>query len=223
MYTDDDLLMLSGIQHIAFCERQYALIYIENQWEENVLTIEGAHLHERVDDPLESDKRNNIISLRGLYIVSYILGLTGKADLVELSRTNETKGTLTLPVSPQRWKIKPVEYKRGKPKAEVFDEVQLCAQAICLEEMYQVKIEEAEIFYGKPRRRKTVVLDENLRKLTDHYALRMHQLFSQGITPAPVYHPKCRSCSLFNICQPGLFPKKRNVKKYFDKHLQFES
>lgn len=223
MYCEEELLMLSGIQHIAFCERQYALIYIEDQWQENVLTIQGHRLHERVDDPFESDKRNDIISLRAIYLVSYKLGLYGKADLVELIRCNESQGSLTLPHAHGFWKVKPVEFKRGKPKPDISDEVQLCAQAICLEEMYNVTIDEAEIFYGEPHRRKTFKLDENLRKITGNYASRMHQLFNSNITPKPNYLPKCRACSLIGICQPQTMQTQGKVKEYFDKNLNFDA
>jgi len=223
MYSEEELLMLSGIQHIAFCERQYALIYIEDQWQENFLTIQGHRLHERVDEPFESDKRNDIISLRAIYLVSYKLGLYGKADLVELIRCNDSQGTLTLPHTHGFWKVKPVEFKRGKPKPDISDEVQLCAQAICLEEMYSVTIDEAEIFYGEPHRRKAIKLDENLRTLTAFYANRMHQLYSSSITPKPNYLPKCRGCSLLGICQPQTVQKHGKVKEYFDKNLNFDT
>jgi len=222
MYSDDELLMLSGIQHIAFCERQYALIYIEDQWEDNVLTIQGDHLHKTVDDPFESDKRDDVICLRSVPVLSYSLGLTGKADLVELLKTDDAVNTLTLHGLPGQWKVRPVEYKRGKPKPDVCDEVQLCAQAICLEEMYGVKIDQADLFYGQPRRRKTVDIDDNLRKVTVHYASRMHQLFTAGSTPPPEYLPKCKNCSLFNICQPVSMSKKRNVGAYYEKQLRFD-
>jgi CRISPR-associated exonuclease Cas4 len=223
MYSDDELLMLSGIQHIAFCERQYALIYIENQWEENILTIQGHRLHERVDDPFESGKRNDIISLRSIYLVSYQLGLYGKADLIELVKTNELQGTLTLANTQGFWKVKPVEFKRGKPKPDISDEVQLCAQAICIEEMYQVQITEAEIFYGEPHRRKTIKLDENLRTLTTYYANRMHQLYSSQTTPKPNFLPKCKGCSLLGNCQPKAIQLHGKVKEYFEKNLNFDS
>lgn len=223
MYTDDDLLTLSGIQHIAFCDRQYALIYIEDQWKENVLTIQGSHLHERVDDPFESEKRNDIISLRGVYVVSYILGLYGRADLIELTKTNSSHGTLTLPNLQGYWNVKPVEFKRGKPKPDVCDEVQLCAQAICLEEMYNININEGNIFYGEPHRRKTVKLDENLRKLTVYYANQMHRLFNSKLTPKPKYLPKCRSCSLIDICLPHKISLGQRVSDYFAKNLNFDT
>ncbi|NMC60760.1 MAG: Dna2/Cas4 domain-containing protein, partial [Candidatus Methanofastidiosa archaeon] len=137
MYIDDDLLMLSGIQHIAFCERQWALIYIEQQWSENLLTIEGHYLHEKVDDPFFSETRKDIVYLRSLPVVSYRLGLYGKADLVELCKvTGESENAIEFPGRVGKWKITPVEYKRGKPKTDTCDEVQLCAQALCFEEMY---------------------------------------------------------------------------------------
>lgn len=223
MYTDDDLLMLSGIQHIAFCERQYALIYIEDQWQENVLTIQGSHLHERVDDPFESEKRKDILSLRGVYVVSYTLGLYGKADLIELTRTHKNKDALTLPNIEGYRNVKPVEFKRGKPKPDICDEVQLCAQAICLEEMYNITINEGDIFYGEPHRRKTIRLDENLRKLTLNYAHQMHRLFNSKITPKPKYLPKCRNCSLIDICLPQKISLSQKVSDYFKKNLNFDT
>lgn len=223
MFTDEELLMLSGIQHIAFCPRQYALIYIEDQWQENILTIQGSHLHERVDDPFESDKRNDIISLRGVYVVSYTLGLYGKADLIELTRANYSTGALILSNLEGCWNVKPVEFKRGKPKPDICDEVQLCAQAICLEEMYNLNINEGDIFYGEPHRRKTIRLDENLRKLTINYANQMHQLFNSKVTPKPKYLPKCRNCSLIDICLPQKMSMGQKVSDYFEKNLNFDS
>jgi CRISPR-associated exonuclease Cas4 len=209
--------MLSGIQHIAFCERQYALIYIENQWEENVLTIQGHFLHERVDNPKEIEKREDIITLRSIYLISYTLGLYGRADVIELSKTNEFHNSILLPGYHGYWKVRPVEYKRGRPKPDVCDEVQLCAQAICLEEMYNLSIDYAYIFYGEPRRRLEVVLNDNLRQLTKDYATLMHDLYTKGQTPKPIYKPKCKNCSLYAICQPKL---NYDVAKYYKNNLE---
>lgn len=222
MYSDNDLLMLSGIQHIAFCERQYALAYIENLWKENVLTLKGHHLHERADNPFESDHRDGIITLRGVNIISYELGLYGKADVLELVRAHSSEGTFQLNGRNGTWTIRPVEYKRGKPKPDVYDEVQLCAQAMCLEEMYGVYIQAADIFYGEPRRRFIVEINTNLRNLTKQYAQRMHQLFEGGITPKPIYKKHCHSCSLFELCKPKQFSATTSISDYIKRMLNFE-
>jgi CRISPR-associated exonuclease Cas4 len=222
MYTDDELLQLSGIQHIAFCERQFFLAYVENMWKENVLTMQGHRLHERADNPFESDFREGIITLRGINIISYELGLYGKADVIELIKVESADNTIRLKNRDGSWSIRPVEYKRGKPKPDVCDEVQLCAQAICLEEMYQVKIQTADIFYGEPRRRLQVELDNNLRKLTFQYSKRMHQLFLNDIPPKPIYKKHCHSCSLFEICKPKQFSTTTSVLDYINKMLNFE-
>ncbi|MEJ5265317.1 MAG: CRISPR-associated protein Cas4 [Bacteroidales bacterium] len=222
MYTDDDLLQLSGIQHIAFCERQYALAYIEMQWEENYLTITGHQLHERVDDPFESESRKDVIYLRSIFIQSYQLGLYGRADLVELILQKEANTGKTIKLSNRdgHWIIQPVEYKRGKPKTDVCDAVQLCAQAICLEEMYGVSINSGILYYGTPHRRQEIHLDENLRKLTFDYAQRMHQLFDTKTTPPPIYKKHCHSCSLYNLCEPKAFASGMKTKDYLQHNLE---
>jgi CRISPR-associated exonuclease Cas4 len=223
MYSDDELLMLSGIQHIAFCERQWALIYIEQLWEENLLTIQGHHLHQRVDDPFESNQKNGIYYLRGVYIVSYELGLYGKADLIEVTvkdKNTPWKGLANFKGNDSVI-IKPVEYKRGKPKVEPVDEVQLCAQAICLEEMYNLIIKEGAIFYGEPRRRFDVIFDDNLRTLTRNYALRMHELYNLRKTPMPIYKKHCHSCSIFHLCNPKI-SLNPSATEYLNSMLNFE-
>ncbi|NLY76132.1 MAG: Dna2/Cas4 domain-containing protein, partial [Firmicutes bacterium] len=130
-YSEDDLLLLSGIQHFAYCERQWALIHIEQQWLENVRTVEGRHLHERVHNPDLVEKRGDLLVARSLPIVSWRLGLYGMMDLVEFRQVGSDQGGIKLPNREGVWLPKPVEYKRGKPKTDDRDEVQLCAQAIC--------------------------------------------------------------------------------------------
>lgn len=202
MYTDDDLLMLSGIQHMAFCPRQWAMIHIEQQWAENRLTVEGHHLHERVDDPFITDSRKKVVTYRSLAVVSYKLGLYGMADLVEFFPTDNPDNATSLAGKSGFWQPIPIEYKRGKPKHEVIDEVQLCAQAICLEEMYNLKISEGFLYYGETRHRFEVAFDDELRKLVEEYSSRMHYLFEHRITPPAEYAPCCKSCSLINECLP---------------------
>jgi CRISPR-associated exonuclease Cas4 len=215
---EDDLLMLSGIQHIAFCERQWAFIHIEQQWSDNVLTVEGHHLHERVDDPLESDKRGDTIVLRAVSLSSNSLGLSGRADVVELKKVNDdaSENTISLKDHIGRWKVIPVEYKRGKPKPDERDEVQLCAQAMCLEEMYQIRINYGFLYYGETRRRIEVKFSEELRNLVKKYSKRMHELYTNGITPLPVFKSHCKSCSLLDICLPDTLSKSQQVGAYLE-------
>jgi len=221
MYKDDELLMLSGIQHIAFCERQYALAYIEMQWVENVYTVEGHHLHERVDDPFEKENRPGITILRSLSLVSRKLGLYGIADVVELQKTNAANSMgVEITGIPGKWLLVPVEYKRGKPKPDERDDVQLCAQAVCLEEMYKTEIEKGFLYYGETRHRHEVKFGSNLRKLVEQYSQHMHELFKNGTTPLPVNKPHCRSCSLNEICLPKALGVSVSVSEYLTNVLE---
>lgn len=219
MYSDDDLLMLSGIQHMAFCERQWALIHVEQQWAENVKTIEGHHLHERVDDPLESDKRGRVITYRAFPLISRQLGVTGRADVVELIYSEE--GVL-IDGYEGKWLLHPVEYKRGKQKPDDRDEVQVCAQAICLEEMFNTVILRGSLYYAETRRRVIVEFTPELRQSVFELARRMHELFDNGITPLSVYKTHCKSCSLFDICLPLSMSGKRSASEYLRKELETE-
>lgn len=214
-FNEDELLLLSGIQHMAFCPRQWALIHIEQQWEENVKTIEGQHLHERVDDPFLKDSGSELVVWRSVNLISYQLGLTGRADVVEFKRS---KNGIELPGKTGKWTPYPVEYKRGKPKPDERDEVQLCAQAICMEEMFETAISEGALFYGEIRRRTLVPFSDELRKQVYEYAYEMHRLFQLGITPSPVYKSHCKSCSLVEIC----LPKQMNSLKTASNYLKTE-
>jgi len=227
MYSDDDLLMLSGIQHIAFCERQWALIHIEQQWAENMRTVEGTHMHERVDDPFASEVRGRVITLRSVSMVSYRLGLYGVADVVEFIRSENGQG-IGLEGYPGKWRPVPVEYKRGKPKPDERDEVQLCAQAICLEEMYNAKddsnliIATGYLFYGETRHRHEVIFSHELRNRVETYALQMHKLFETGNTPLAIYKTHCKACSLVEICNPMAFSNPRKVNDYLKNILDID-
>jgi CRISPR-associated exonuclease Cas4 len=182
--ADDDALPISGLQHLAFCPRQWALIHLEQVWVENVRTAEGRLLHERADLPGES-RRASVRTVRGMWLRSERLHLTGRADIVEFRPTPY-----------------PVEYKRGKSKPNDCDTVQLCAQALCLEEMLQTVIERGAIFYGNPRRRLEIDFTPELRLRTEELAATMHRLYRNGITPAAIPGPYCRSCSLVDVCLP---------------------
>ena len=201
VYTDDELIPLSAIQHFLFCERQCALIHQEQTWVDNRLTVEGARMHRRADSG-NDETRKNLVVLRGLPVRSAKLGLSGRADVVEFRRIRRGSG-VTLDGRRGRWIPRPVEYKRGRPKRHRADEVQLCAQALCLEEMFDVRVSCGDLFYGARRRRNEVVFDDELRRTTEDAAGRLHALLIQGAPPPPEYEPrKCDSCSLISACLP---------------------
>ena len=210
MYSEDDLLPISALQHLLFCERQCALIHIEHVWEENRLTVEGKNLHQRVHQQ-ESESRPGIHIARGLRLRSLGLGLVGMADVVEFHQKCELSDLNSSPSQPF-----PVEYKRGKPKSDHCDEVQLCAQALCLEEMLSVPIPAGALFYGTTRRRQEVSFDEPLRTLTAKTAEHLHALIKAGFTPPPIFGPKCEHCSLLNICLPKTACRGKSVERYLE-------
>ncbi|MDD5094298.1 MAG: CRISPR-associated protein Cas4 [Dehalococcoidia bacterium] len=220
MYTEDELLPISALQHLVFCERQWGLIHLEQVWEENRLTVQGDLLHNRADEA-ETEVRPNLRIARGLRLRSLRLGLSGIADVVEFHRakTGEESFGISLEGVSGLWKPLIVEYKRGKPKIGREDEVQLCAQAICLEEMLQATIPSAAFFYGQPRRRYDVALDAELRAKTESMSQRLHQLTQAGKTPVVEYSKKCRSCSLVEICLPKVTGKKGDVGSYLKKAI----
>jgi CRISPR-associated exonuclease Cas4 len=220
-HVEDDYLMLSGIQHIAFCERQWALIHTEQQWLENVKTVEGRFLHEKTDDPLAGETRGDLLILRSVPLISHRLGLTGRADVVELVRTENDPDNNNIAVKSKsgRWTIVPVEYKRGKPKQDECDEVQLCAQAYALEEANNIVITKGYLYYGETRHRYEVIFSEELRKKTEKLASRMHELFDAGITPRPQLASYCKSCSLFDICIPVISKNAKTVSMYLEQSL----
>ncbi len=207
MYADDDLLPISALQHLIFCERQCALIHLEGAWAENRLTAEGRVLHERVDQATHESRRE-VRTATALRIRSLCLGLAGVADMVEFhlqETATDAEGrtvAVALPRARGCWAPFPVEYKRGRPKEHRADEVQLCAQALCLEEMMAVHIPQGALFYGEVRRRTDVAFDEGLRRLTQETADRLHRLLASGITPPAVYGKRCESCSLIETCLP---------------------
>jgi CRISPR-associated exonuclease Cas4 len=213
MYSESDLLMLSALQHLAFCERQCCLIHIEQAWSENRLTAEGRILHERVHEQ-EAESRGNLQIVRGLKLRSLKLGLSGVADVVEFHRVEEGAG-IRLPGKKGFWRVYPVEYKRGKPKKDESDEVQLCGQAICLEEMTGAKIETGALYYGSQHKRHEVIFNEELRGRTETIARRLHELVSAAITPKAVYEKKCDNCSLIDVCMPEAGGK-RSVEDYLE-------
>lgn len=220
----DDFLLLSGIQHIAFCERQWALIHIEQAWAENVRTIEGKYLHERTDDPYEDETRKNIRVVRAMPIVSCDLGLRGIADVIEFKRHDHSIENITIKLENREgwWQPFPVEYKRGRPKSDDRDAVQLCAQAMALEEMLNIVIREGSLFYGQTRRREQILFDNQLRQRVKELSNRMHKLSSAGITPKAVKGKHCSLCSLTELCQPNLTIRYRSVESYLKRMTELE-
>jgi len=197
MYSEDDLLMLSSLQHFMYCERQCALIHIEQIWSENLFTAEGRIMHDKVDTA-NREVRGKVRIDYGVPLRSLRLGLIGKADVVEFHKHGD------------KWIPFPVEYKRGKPKMDDCDKVQLCAQAICLEEMLNVEIPEGALFYGQTHHRHDVIFDKALRTETEEAAKKVHELIESGITPKAEYSKKCKQCSLYEVCLPKMSKKASN-------------
>lgn len=205
IYSEDDLIPVSALADFTFCERRAALHFIENVWEDNVFTAEGTILHNRVDDASASEVRGSVRIARSVWLRSLTLGLVGKADVVEFHKT-ETGGIKLEGIS-GLWLPFPVEYKRGHLRHERSFEIQLCAQAICLEEMLGGNIPSGAIFYGQTRRRMDIVFDSKLRLETEEAARKVHELITSSITPKPEYAKKCKQCSLLNLCLPKVSNK----------------
>jgi CRISPR-associated exonuclease Cas4 len=216
-YDEDDLLALSGLQHYFYCKRQWALIHVEKQWVENVLTAEGRLLHDRVDNSKNIEYREGAIIERSIALESLELGIYGVADVIEFFKA-ETG--VKLPKEEGLWLPRPVEYKRGKPKAGICDMAQLCGQAICMEKLYGVKIESGDLFYWQTRHRLPVVFDAELRNAVRDACLDMHGMLENGITPAVPDGVKCGNCSLVTVCVPKMQKRKNGkVEKYIDGYI----
>jgi CRISPR-associated exonuclease Cas4 len=216
-YTQDDLLPLSGIQHFLFCRRQWALIHIEQQWKENALTAEGRIMHKRVDDPFFTETRNGVITARSVPVASYRLGLSGICDVVEFTSSSDG---VKLPNREGFYLPSPIEYKRGKEKHDRSDETQLCAQAMCLEEMLSTSIQRGYLYYGQTRHRAEVEFTSELRTLVQDMSAEMHNYFSRGYTPKVKTHKGCRSCSLADVCLPVLQEKVMVASKYIRHQIE---
>lgn len=213
MFSEEDLIPISALQHYVFCPRQCALIHIERLWNENLFTAQGRSIHEQVHS-VKAERRADVRIVRGLRMHSLRLGLVGQADVVEFHRA-ETG--ISLPATDGLWQPFPIEYKRGKAKLDLSDDVQLCAQAICLEEMLGIDVDGGAMFYGRPRRRKQVEFTDSLREKTEKTAVQLHALFEKGQTPQARYKKKCNSCSLFEMCMPKVTGKKKNIELYLAK------
>jgi CRISPR-associated exonuclease Cas4 len=222
MYNDDDMLMLSGIQHFRFCPRQWALIHLEQQWDDNRLTSEGHILHKHVDDPFYRQKCGEFISLRSVNVASYKLGLYGITDIVELHPTSIKSNSIEHPKYPGYWIPYPIEYKHGHPKKNEIDEIQLAAQAMCLEEQYGITIARGAFFYAEIKQRIEVEITDTLREIVRLCADEMHQIFKSGVLPHITQGKYCNRCSLNNICMPEVSNCTR-VSYYLEKYLYEET
>jgi CRISPR-associated exonuclease Cas4 len=201
MYTEDDFIHISGLQHYVYCPRQWALIHIEDVWTDNVFTVRGEILHEKVDtDTYET--RGTTKTVRGLRIHSKRLGIVGRADVVEFKNTKDGQE-----------EIMSVEFKAGEPKEDISDKVQLCAQVLCLEEMMNVAIRHGAFFYGRTRRRLQVDIDNTLRGQTEKIITQIHEMLVARRTPPAEYSAKCRNCSLESVCVPKAMNESK-LKKY---------
>lgn len=208
MGEEVDFVALSALQHYLYCPRQCALIHVEQAWAENAATAEGRVAHERVH-AAQTEVRRGVRTVTSMPLRSHALGVAGVADVVELHRDGSG------------WRPYPVEHKRGRPKAHRADEVQLCAQAMALEEMFGVGIEEGALFYGQPRRRSVVRLDAELRHLTAEVAASVHRLLSAGLTPRMAYEARrCDACSLIEICKPKITGVDGSASRYLRDHLR---
>ncbi len=216
-YPPDEMLPLSGIQHFIFCRRQWALIHIERQWQESALTAEGRILHERVDDPFFTEKRKDVIVTRSLPVSSPSLGLSGVCDVVEFTTSPEG---IQLAGRAGRFLPAPVEYKRGKVKTDGSDEVQLCAQALCLEDMLAVSIPAGYLYYAQTRRRVAVELTAGLRDRVRSAAQEMHAYFERGYTPKVRPFKGCKSCSLADVCLPQVQAETVPVSTYIRQQIE---
>lgn len=218
-YSEKDYLQLSGIQHFVFCRRQWALIHIEQQWSENVLTTDGQIFHERVHDEQATELRNGVLTVRGMRVSSRTLGISGACDAVEFRQSSDG---ISLYKRKGKWDVYPVEYKRGRYDFNKADASQLCAEAMCLEEMLCCHISKGYLFWGETHRRKEIVLDSDLRAAVTDAFSEMHEYYKRGYTPKAKPKKGCARCSLKDICLPEM-TKVRSVRSYIRESLSSDT
>ncbi|CAG7629191.1 hypothetical protein PAESOLCIP111_03078 [Paenibacillus solanacearum] len=209
---EDEYLMLSGLQHFQFCKRQWALIHIEQQWEENVRTVEGQYLHRNADKPFTREKRGDKLIVRAMAVKSNELKLAGICDVVEFVR--DSRG-VEINGAEGNYVVYPVEYKRGKPKTDESDILQLTAQAMCLEEMLLCEVNMGYMYYNEIKHRVEVPLTARLKQNVRRMAAEMHEYYDRRRTPKVKTGAFCKSCSLQSICLPELM-NKRTVRSYIE-------
>ncbi|MDD7474215.1 MAG: CRISPR-associated protein Cas4 [Bdellovibrionota bacterium] len=215
MDNQEDYLQLSGIQHFMFCPRQWGLIHIENQWAENYLTITGEQLHERVHSQ-NVEKRKDTVITRAMYIFSRSLEISGQCDVVEF---HEDSNGININGMDGKWIPIPIEYKRGKGDSIEADKLQLCAEAMCLEEMLVCNINKGFIYYGQPKKRTEVIFNDDLKNSVVNNFKLMHEYFKRGFTPKPKKRISCNSCSIKDLCLPKI-EKVKTVQEYINDSLK---
>lgn len=218
MYEENNFLLLSGIQHFVFCRRQWALIHVEQQWSDNVRTVEGHLMHNKAHDNSIREKRGNLLISRAMPICSRSMGVSGECDVVEFHRS---KNGISLHGEDGVYQVIPVEYKRGKPKIGHEDVVQLAAQGMCLEEMLCCEISYGYLYYGETRHREKIEFSEELRAEVCGIFEEMHRYFEQRFTPKVRFSKACNACSLKDICLPVL-GKNKSAVDYIRSHLEEE-
>lgn len=211
-YREDDFLMLSGIQHFVFCRRQWALIHIEQQWADNLRTVEGNIMHENAHNGAKREKRGSTIISRDMSVFSRRLGINGICDVVEFHKTTDGISVHGLE---GKYNVVPIEYKKGKPKEHDADELQLTAQAMCLEEMLACNIKKGYLYYGEPKRRTEVEFSGELREKVESCCMEMHQMYERRYTPKVRTSKACNACSLKDLCLPKLC-KGRSAEAYIN-------
>lgn len=214
-YREEDFLMLSGIQHFAFCRRQWALIHIEQQWQENEYTVAGELLHKNAHDPYFNEKRKDVIVSRSMPVFSRTMGVSGECDIVEFRKSDDG---ISIHGHRGLYDVYPIEYKKGSPKDTEIDILQLTAQAMCLEEMLSTHIQEGAVFYGETRRRQIVVFSAELKEQVSSSFAEMHEMYDRRYTPKVRWSKSCNACSLKDICLPKL-GKTPSVKGYIHKTI----
>lgn len=217
-YDEEDFLQLSGLQHFKFCRRQWALIHIENQWAENYRTADGRILHENAHNSEFSEQRGDRLITRDMRVFSATLGVSGACDILEFHR-----GSTGIPLKGKTglWQPYPVEYKRGKPKQDTEDALQLCGQAMCLEEMLCCEIPVGALYYGEIRRRTEVLFTPDLRLEVQKLLTEMHALYDRGHTPKVKPTKACNACSLKELCLPKLM-RSKSVETYLHRAMESE-
>lgn len=209
-YKEEDFLQLSGLQHYRFCKRRWTLIHIEHLWAENYRTVDGAAFHENAHNTAYRESRGDVFVTRGVSVFSSELGVSGQCDVVEYRR-----GSTGIPLAGKEelWQPFPVEYKRGLPREDTGDALQLCGQAMCLETMLCCDIPEGALYYGETRHRQNIAFTSELRVQVKELLTQMHELYRRGYTPKVKPTKSCNACSLKELCLPRLM-KTRTVADY---------
>lgn len=215
-YREEEFLMLSGLQHFKFCRRRWALIHIENQWAENFRTVDGSLLHKNAHDKGNRESRGDLIITRGMNVFSRTLGVSGECDVLEFHRSEDG---VSLQGREGLWQPYPVEYKRGSFNAQSGDSLQLCGQAMCLEQMLCCTIPKGALYFGETRRREEILFTEELRKVVQDQLMEMHDLYKRGHTPKVKPTKACNACSMKELCIPRLM-KRRPVKEYIQAGME---